>query len=81
MDASIKGKDGVSFTRAYRLYVWLGSVRYYANRSDPELLPRVRWSSRSQEYPDHFTHREASMIKEFYIDQAVRIEEVILSDA
>lgn len=73
MDASI--------VRAYRLYIWIGSVRYYANRSDTQPLPRVRWSLKSQEYPDHFDYYTTAKIREFYIDQAIKVEEVILSDA
>ncbi len=70
-----------SITRAYRLYIWIGSVRYYANRSDTQPLPRVTWKTKAQEYPDHYARYEVALIREFYIDQAIKIEEVILSDA
>lgn len=76
-------KDGVlpSFTRAYRLFIWIGSVRYYANRSEETpTTGLVRWLTKDQEYPDHFTRYQAARIREFYIDQNIKVEEVILQD-
>lgn len=67
-------------TTGYRLYIWIGSVRYYANRSDTSPLPRVRWSPFDKEYPDRFDYVDAQSIQTFYIDQKVKVEEVRLVD-
>lgn len=67
-------------TKAYRVYIYLGNIRYYANRL-PETTTtwRVSWRTRQEEYPDHWTFYEYNCIKLKYMDQGVRFEEVYLA--
>ena len=61
--------------KRYRLYVWLGHDRYYANRSTLP-LPHVGWFTKSAAYPDHYTEAEMKEIKAQYSEQAIRVEEI-----
>mgnify|MGYP001612676976 CR=1 FL=1 len=65
--------------KAYRAYIWLGNVRYYANKL-PETTTtwHVKWRSSVEEYPDHFSWYEFNCIRLKYLDQHVRNEEVYL---
>lgn len=71
----------VKTTVAYRLYIWLGKDRFYANRSKTySTTGRVDWRKKSELYPCHFDYKEADKIMMAYADQHVRYEEVFLSD-
>ena len=61
----------------YRVYMYLGTDRYYANRSDPPTTKNeFRWRTKEQEYPDHFTWNEVKRIKDKWMD--ARHEQVVL---
>lgn len=64
-------------TLAYRVYIYLGKVRYYANRLEETTTTwRVSWKTFQEEYPDCFDKHEASCIRLKYLDQNVKYEEV-----
>lgn len=68
--------------RRYRVYYWSGRFQYYANRLNTISPPtRVRWTSRADEYPDHFSEEEKDSIMEFYKDQyqILKVESVFVT--
>lgn len=67
-------------TRAYRAYIWIGNVRYYANRpANSTTTRKLSWRTAAEEYPSHFTWYELKEIKEWYLDQNVKYEEIYLN--
>lgn len=81
MHGSNHNPDPVAVKR-YCVYIWLGTTRYYANRSDSPPPHDVRWSTRDAEWPDYYTYQEVMAIKHAWSDQRVSYEEiyVVLED-
>ena len=60
----------IKVEKRYRIYYWSGRFQQFANRLGMEgSPPRVRWSPRANEYPDHFSKKEMEDILRFYSDQ------------
>ena len=62
--------ERIKLEKRYRIYYWSGRFQQYANRLGMEgSPPRVRWSPKDREYPDHFSKKETESILKFYSDQ------------
>ena len=57
--------------RVYRIFVRLGSHRYYAHSIPGDNTGRVNWYMADQAYPDIFSKRELNKVVAFYNDQRV----------
>lgn len=66
-----------AYTKAYRVYVYIGKVRYYANSLDSS-TGRVSWRTFEQSYPDHFDYNTAKDIWSRYLDQSPRLQKILI---
>lgn len=61
-----------SYKKVWRVYIKLGSSKYYANGST--LPMNIKWLRYEEEYPSIWTEDEANLIRLKYIDQSPRVE-------